>query len=90
MLKIIAEDTPQAWIDLIRDLDEIWIQNSVNGGTDCASTVRALVRGESLTAFEAALQDARMNEAGEELAITAEHVSEALNAQSQLNMFRKR
>ena len=53
------EGTPQMWIDLLRDIEEIWTQNSMGGGTDRASTVRALVRGESLTAFEAALQTAR-------------------------------
>jgi hypothetical protein len=74
------EGTPQMWIDLVRDLEEIWVQNSMNGGTDRASTVRALVRGESLTAFEAALQDARMNEAGEEQPITPVHVQQALEA----------
>jgi hypothetical protein len=29
------EGTPQQqWIDLLRNLQEIWTQNSVNGGTD--------------------------------------------------------
>jgi hypothetical protein len=40
-------------------LEEIWTQNSMTGGTDRASTVRALVCGESAVAFETALQDAR-------------------------------
>ena len=74
------EGTPQQWIDLLRDMEEIWTQNSMNGGTDCASTVRALVRGESLTSFETALQDARTNEAGEELPITPDNVKMALDA----------
>ena len=56
------EGTPQQWIDVLRDMEEIWTQNSVNGGTDRASTVRAVVRGESLTSFEAALQEASKNE----------------------------
>ena len=42
----LEEGTPQQWIDLIRDMAEIWTQNSMNGGTDRASTVRSLVRGE--------------------------------------------
>ncbi len=37
------EGTPQQWIDVLRDMEEIWTQNSVNGGTDRASTVRAVV-----------------------------------------------
>jgi hypothetical protein len=50
------EGTPQQWIDLLRDLQEIWTQNSVNGGTDRTSTVRAVVKGESITSFETSLQ----------------------------------
>ena len=37
------EGTPQQWIDLLRDLDKIWTQNSMQGGTDRSSTVKALV-----------------------------------------------
>jgi hypothetical protein len=40
------EGTPQQWIDFLRDLQEIWTQNSIVGGTDRASTVRAVVKGE--------------------------------------------
>ena len=79
-VKKFEEGNPQEWIDLLKDLEEIWKQNSIEGGTDRVSTVRALVRGESLTAFESALQDARMNEAGEEEEITMEHVKIALEA----------
>jgi hypothetical protein len=41
------EGNPQEWIDMLRDLEEIWTQNAIVGGTDRASTVRALVHGES-------------------------------------------
>jgi hypothetical protein len=37
----------------------------MTGGTDRASTVRALVRGESAVAFETALQDAKTAEDGQ-------------------------
>jgi hypothetical protein len=73
------EGTPQQWIDLLRDLQEIWMQNSVNGGTDQASTVRAVVKGESITPFETSLQGARTNDDGEEQAMTSAHVDTALN-----------
>ena len=33
-IRIFEEDTPQMWIDLIRDVQEIWLQNSVNGPTN--------------------------------------------------------
>jgi hypothetical protein len=75
----LEEGTPQQWIDLLRDLQEIWTQNSVNGGTDRASTVRAVVKGESITLFETSLQEARTNDEGEEQAMTSAHVDTALN-----------
>jgi hypothetical protein len=56
------ERTPQQWIHLLLDLQEIWTQNSVNGGTDRASTVRLVVKGESITTFELSLQEARTGE----------------------------
>ena len=79
-VRIFEEGTPQEWIDLLRDLNEIWTQNSMNGGQDRASTVRALIKGESEVAFDAAFQEARTNAAGEVAAATAEHVQTALQA----------
>ena len=73
------EGNPQEWIDVRQDIKEIWTQNSIAGGTDRASTIRALLRGESLTAFETALQEARSVD-GEELAITPAMVTTAMNA----------
>ena len=74
------EGNPQEWIDMLRDLEEIWTQNSMTGGTDRASTVRALVRGESAVAFETALQDARTAEDGQISPISVENVNLSLNA----------
>jgi hypothetical protein len=74
------EGNPQEWIDMLRDLEEIWTQNSMTGGTDRASTVRALVRGESAVAFETALQDARTAEDGQISPISVENVNQALSA----------
>ena len=76
------EGNAQQWIDLLRDLQEIWRQNSIKEGSDQAATVRSLIRGESATAFEAALQERRMNENGEEQPISEEHVQGALEAVS--------
>jgi hypothetical protein len=39
---VFKEGTPQEWINLIHDLEEIWTQNSVNRPTDRALTVWAL------------------------------------------------
>jgi hypothetical protein len=74
------EGSPHEWIDMLKDLEEIWIQNSMTGGTDRASTVRALVRGESAVAFETSLQDARTTEDGEIVPISLYNVNKALEA----------
>lgn len=74
------EGGPQEWIDLLKDLHEIWTQNSMNGGQDRAATVRALVAGETETTFDAAFQEARTDEAGVEQPATVEHVESALRA----------
>ena len=75
------EGSPQQWIDLIKDLREIWKQNSIKEGSDRAATVRSLVKGESATAFETALEEAiSTNEGAEEGVISEDNVEMALNA----------
>jgi hypothetical protein len=59
------------------------VQNTITGGTDRASTARALLRGESLTSFEASLEEARRNDDKEDgalLPIDAVMVNTALTA----------
>ena len=80
------EGTPQQWIELLKDFEEIWQQNSINGGADRTATVRSLLRGDSLTAFNTALEETRTpaeqpdGQAAEPLAITAAMVKTALSA----------
>jgi hypothetical protein len=79
------EGTAQEWINLQRDINEIWVQNAITGGTDRASTERALLRGESLTSLEASIEEARRNdnddeEDGAPLPIDAVMVDAALTA----------
>jgi hypothetical protein len=74
------EGSAQEWIDMLKDLEEIWTQYSMTSGTDRASTVRALVRGESAVALETALQDARVTTEGEIVPINSDHIQEALKA----------
>ena len=74
------EGTAQQWIDVLRDLQEIWKQNSIQDGSDRAATVRVIVKGESMVAFEAALEEVRQDENGVEQPLTENHVQEALNA----------
>jgi hypothetical protein len=85
-IKTFEEGTPQEWMDVLNGLKEIWKQNSVNGPTDRAATVAAILKGDSITAFDAAMEDARVNPAlvGEEdpvpLPMTLEHVDKSLRA----------
>ena len=71
---------PYQWVELVKDLAEIWTQNSVNGPTDWTATIRALVKGKSLTAFETVLEDVRVNpdpEEEEPLQMTIEIIEKA-------------
>lgn len=80
-VRVFEEGTPYQWIELVKDLSEIWTQNSVNGPTDRTATIRALLKGESLTAFETALEDVRVNpdpEEEEPLQMTVEIIEKAL------------
>jgi hypothetical protein len=47
---------------MFKDLEEIWIQNSMTRGSDGTSMVRKLVRGESIVAFETSLPHVRTKE----------------------------
>ena len=65
----------------MKDLNEIWTQNSVNRPTDRTTTIRALLKGESLTAFETALEAVHTNpdpDKAEPLQLTVEIVDKAL------------
>jgi hypothetical protein len=74
------EGGPQEWIELLKDLDEIWTQNSMQGGQDRAATVRALLVGESATTFNTAFLEERTDEEGVEVPATIGHVQAALEA----------
>jgi hypothetical protein len=65
---------------MIIDLEEIWTLNSMAGDNDRASTVRALVCGESTVEFETALQDVSTVKEGQTSPISVEHVKKFLNA----------
>jgi hypothetical protein len=80
-VRVFEEGTPHQWIELMKDLQEIWTQNTINGPTDRTATIRALFKGESLTAFETALEDVRVNPEEDEdqpLPLTVEIIDKAL------------
>jgi hypothetical protein len=53
-------------MDVLTGQKEIGKQNSVNGATDCAATISAILKGDSLMAFETAMEDARVDPDPEE------------------------
>ena len=69
------------WINLSRDIQEIWLHNSRNGPTNHVSLLHAVLKGESLTAFEVALEDARQGQADNKglLLITNEIITAAMS-----------
>jgi hypothetical protein len=73
---------PLQWMDVITGLREIWAQNSITVLTDMSNTVVALLKGDSLTAYEAAMEDNRTDPEDETLMVpmTIEHIDNSLLA----------
>jgi hypothetical protein len=78
-IKLFDEGTPQEWLNTMQCLEEVWTQNSLVSASDRVSTIRAILRGESLASFESMLQEARVEEEGVEAPIRVEHIKEALD-----------
>jgi hypothetical protein len=85
-MRTFEEGSPQEWMDTIMGFKEVWKQNAVNGASDRAATVGAILKGDSLSAFETALEDARVDhdlnddETPVPIPLTVEHVDQALAA----------
>jgi hypothetical protein len=48
-------------MEVMTGLREIWLQNSVDDLMDMSNTVVAILKGDSLTAYEAAVEDLTVN-----------------------------
>ena len=77
-LRLFNEGEVQEWIDLVIAVQEVWTQNSIAGGADRAATFRAVLRGETLVTFDAALVDCRRDGEGVQQPITPEMVETAI------------
>ena len=73
------DGTPQAWIDLQKDITEIWTQNKIFSPTDRMAIVKAVLRGETLTTFDFAVAEERKDATGQDLALTMSMVEKALS-----------
>lgn len=56
-VKRFDENSVQSWIILRQKLVEIWTQNGVNSPSNRTATIRAVLRGESLTCFNASVEE---------------------------------
>jgi hypothetical protein len=56
-IKTFEEGDPQQWMEVITGLKDIWAQNSIMAPTDMLNTAVALLKGDSLTSYEAAMED---------------------------------
>ena len=53
---LFSEGTPQQWIDAQRDFAEVWKQNNITQPEDRMAIIKTLLRGETLTTFEASIE----------------------------------
>jgi hypothetical protein len=81
-IRIFDDGTPYQWILFRRELEEIWRQNTVTSASDRVALISAILKNESLTAFEVALEDVKKDEDTGTVATatTLEHVNAALAA----------
>ena len=79
-LRLFHEGTPFDWLLTMRDLREVWTQNSINGPADRAAIVRAVIRDDALAQFTTALEARRQNAQNNQLVVA--DVEEALKAVS--------
>src|SRR5688500_17766815 len=71
------EGTPQEWIDAQRDIAEVWKQNHITQPDDRMAIIKTLLRGETLTTFEASIEEQKQDPTGT-LAVTMDMVTKAL------------
>jgi hypothetical protein len=81
-IRTFEEGDPQQWMEVITGLKEIWAQNSITVPTDMSNTAVAILKGDSLTSYEAAMEDNCTNLEDESLMVpmTEQHIDDALLA----------
>ena len=78
------EGTVEEWIRVRKAISELWRQNAITSSGDRVSNVTAILRGESLTVFEAKIEELTYttDEFGDVdiVALSEDMLLEALNA----------
>src|SRR5688500_13758255 len=62
--------TPQEWIDTQKDIFEIWRQNNITAPKNRILIIKTVLRGETLTIFESAVADLKLDADGYEVLLT--------------------
>jgi hypothetical protein len=82
-IRTFDEGDPQQWMEVIAGLKEIWAQNLITVPTDMSHTAMAILKGDSLTSYEAAMEDNRTDRLDDEfpmVPMTEQHIDDALLA----------
>ena len=64
-------------MDAQRDIAEVWKQNNITQPDDRMAIIRTLLRGETLTTFDASIEEQKQDPTGT-LALTMDMVTKAL------------
>jgi hypothetical protein len=81
-VRTFEDGDPQQWMDVMTGLREIWLQNSIDDAKDMSNTVAAILQGDNLTAYQAAVEDLTVDPNNDTLVVplTEDHVEQALRA----------
>jgi hypothetical protein len=81
-IRTFEEGDPQQWMEVITGLKEFWAQNSITEPTDMSNTAVAILKGDSLTSYKAAMEDNPTNLEDESLMVPMmeQHINNALLA----------
>jgi hypothetical protein len=81
-IRTFEEGDPQQWMEVITGLKEILAQNSITVPTDMSNTAMAILKGDSLTSYETAMEDNRTDPDDESLMVPMmeQHIDDALLA----------
>ncbi len=60
-MRLFEEGTPEEWMEVLSGVKDLWHQNSITGPADSSAIINAIMKGDSWTAFESALEDARLD-----------------------------
>ncbi len=83
-MRLFEEGTPEEWMEVLSGVKDLWRQNSITGPANRSAIINAIVKGDSWSAFESALEEARLDPNPDNievpLPLTVKHIKTALEA----------